>query len=391
MSEQTINEELARANDALQAQGCDAALLSSLANVTYVSGYEVPLPLGAGAEFAYGIPLALVGHAAPDGALIVSDGNAGAAKKQSRLGSLLSFDSFSHLTAFDSQASFLARIREVLTQAGLANSSATLAVEFRSMPYIIAELLANEFPKLKLVDAAPALNKARSIKTAREIALLRRASAIADIGHNTLAELSREPGKNEFEMWAEITQRMFRAVGHEIPVVGELVTGPRTTTVNYPDGPRDRVTEYGDAALMDISQRVDGYWSDCTNTHLIGNPEPTAQQLQIARASQAACEAAMDALRVGNRASDAWHAADAAFKSYGLTSTHYAGHQIGVVVNEAPRLVAYDDTPIEAGMVFSVEPGAYAGPGGTFGARSEKMVLVTEQGPEILSTFSWGI
>ena len=47
--------------------------------------------------------------------------------------------------------------------------------------------------------------------------------------------------------------------------------------------------------------------------------------------------------------------------------------------------------PIEAGMVFAVEPGVYEGPGGSFGARSEKMVLVTEQGPEILSQFEWGI
>jgi len=53
--------------------------------------------------------------------------------------------------------------------------------------------------------------------------------------------------------------------------------------------------------------------------------------------------------------------------------------------------VPYDQTPIVPGMVFSVEPGAYQGPGGTFGARSEKMVLVTEDGPEILSRFDWGI
>jgi Xaa-Pro dipeptidase len=114
-------------------------------------------------------------------------------------------------------------------------------------------------------------------------------------------------------------------------------------------------------------------------------------QLKLARASQAACEAAMDALRPGNRASDAWDAAEAAFQRHGLTSAHYAGHQIGASVNEPPRLVAYDKTPIRAGMVFAVEPGVYAGPGGLYGARSEKMVLVTESGPEILSQFRWGI
>ena len=70
---------------------------------------------------------------------------------------------------------------------------------------------------------------------------------------------------------------------------------------------------------------------------------------------------------------------------------HYMGHQIGVTVNELPRVVPYDDTPIQASMVFSLEPGAYEGEGGTFGARSEKMVLVTESGPEVISTFDWGI
>jgi Xaa-Pro aminopeptidase len=99
----------------------------------------------------------------------------------------------------------------------------------------------------------------------------------------------------------------------------------------------------------------------------------------------------MATLWPGALACDAAAAAEAAFARYGLPMAHYAGHQIGVTVNELPRLVPYDRTPIRAGMVFSVEPGAYQGPGGSFGARSEKMVLVTEDGPEILSRFAWGI
>ena len=168
------------------------------------------------------------------------------------------------------------------------------------------------------------------IKTEREIELLRRAVRIGDIGHQALAELVREAGRDEFAIWAELTSRMYRAAGHEIPIVGELVTGPRTCVVAYPAGPRARVTEPGDGALMDISQRIDGYWSDCTNTHIVGGVTPSAEQTRYARASQAACEAAMDALRPGNRASDAWNAAEAAFQRHGLTSAHYAGHQIGV-------------------------------------------------------------
>lgn len=384
------NAELMRAQQATNGIGCDAVLLSSVANVTYISGFEVPFPIGASAEMAYGPTLALFATRDAGSWLIASRPNAASAGQQSRLGQLVVAEAFDTFTDIDSQAQFVQALRTTLINAGLVNQSATLGIEGRYLPQAATYLLATEFPRLTLVDVAGAMQDARLIKTEREIALLRRAAAIGDIGHRALAELCRTAGQNEFTMWADLTSRMFRAVGHEIPVVGELVTGPRTCTVNYPGGPRDRVTEPGDAALMDISQRIDGYWSDCTNTHVIA-AEPTAHQKKYAHASRDACEAAMAALRVGNTASDASKAAEAAFGKHGLPMAHYTGHQLGVTVNELPRLVHYDHTPIQAGMVFAVEPGAYEGAGGTFGARSEKIVLVTPSGPEILSQFEWGI
>ena len=273
----------------------------------------------------------------------------------------------------------------------MQNATATLGIEARTAPYAVVDVLAREFPRLKLIDIDDALARARSIKTAREIGLLRRAAEVCAIGHKTLAALVQQAGRTEFEMWAELCLCMFRAVGHDVPVTGELVTGPRTCTVNYPGGPRERTTQVGDAALMDISQRVDGYWSDCTNTHVIGGIEPSAHQKKYARASQAAFDACVNLLRPGKLASEAWQAANAAYEKHAIKMPHYMGHQIGAVVNELPRLVPYDHTSIQVGMVFAVEPGAYEGEGGTFGARSEKMIVVTESGPEILSDFEWGI
>ncbi len=385
------NQELDQARHSLAAAGCDVVLLSSLANVTYVSGYEVPVPVGAHAEMAYGPDLALCVVGDEGSWMIVPAGAAAGAQSASRLDGVIPFDGFDSFNPTDSHVSYVASVRRGLVDAGFANVRATLGVEHRYLPFAVSAMLADEFPRLGLMDVGDAMQQARLIKTEREIALLRRASHVADVGHRTLAELAQTAGQTEFDMWKEITARMFAAAGRDVPVTGELVTGPRTTTVEYPNGPRARVTEPGDAALMDISQRVGGYWSDCTNTHVIGGVEPTAEQRRYAKASQAACEAAIDALRPGNLASDAWAAAEAAFRSFGLEPAHYAGHQIGVVVNELPRLVAYDHTPIQAGMVFSVEPGVYQGPGGTFGARSEKMALVTPTGPEILSDFEWGI
>ena len=386
-----MNEELARAQSSVAALGCDFMLLSSLHNVTYVSGVEVPIPVGAGAETAYGPTLALCNARGPGSWLVVSAANIGSAKAHSRLDHTLSFITFDSFKPQDSRQQFIEQTRTALAEAGLQNVAGTFGIEARTTPYAVVELLAREFPKLKLIDIDEAMAQARSIKTQREIGLLRRAAEICVIGHKALAELVQQAGRTEFEMWAELCQRMFRAVGHEVPVTGELVTGPRTCTVNYPGGPRERTTQVGDAALMDISQRVDGYWSDCTNTHVIGGVAPTAHQKKYARASQAAFDACVDLLRPGKLASQAWQAANAAYEKHGIAMPHYMGHQIGAVVNELPRLVPYDHTPIQAGMVFAVEPGAYEGAGGTFGARSEKMIVVTESGPQILADFVWGI
>jgi len=98
-------------------------------------------------------------------------------------------------------------------------------------------------------------------------------------------------------------------------------------------------------------------------------------------------EAGAEALRPGARARDVEKAVRVAFAKHHLPVAHYSGHQIGTSVNERPRLVQYDDSIIEPNMVFAVEPGAYGGET----ARAEKVVLVTETGPEILSSFEWGM
>ena len=383
--------ELARALSALADAGCDAALLSSLANVTYASGWEVPVPVGALAELAYGPSLLLVTVADGAARLIVPNAVEATARATAAVDEVLPFDTFDSFAETDSRASFLDAIRAALWAAGMTGGGGRLAVEGRTLPWVAAEMLTDELPGWRLTDAEAPLAAARAIKTERETGLLRRAAHLGDVAHETLAALCREAGRSEFATFGEISAAIFAAAGRDIPLSGELVTGPRTTSVHYPNGPRDRVTKTGDAALMDLSGRIDGYWFDCTNTHLIGGVEPDAEQRRYAKASQDACEAAMNALWPGALARDAAAAAEAAFAKHGLPMADYAGHQIGVSVNELPRLVPYDRTPIESGMVFAVEPGAYQGPGGTFGARSEKMVLVTERGPEILSRFTWGI
>jgi Xaa-Pro aminopeptidase len=381
-----LGGEVIRLREALAADNMDAVLLSEPASIRYVSGFSVPPPIGAGAAFAAGPNLAAVSDRA--GALLVSGSEAGAASRRQGTGSLIVYQSFGHFEPMDGQKEFLAGLTSLLDAVLPSGHGATLGIEPRTLPSVALTFLAERYPKILIHDATAAIRRARMIKTPREIALLRRAAAAADAAQEALLSHSR-PGVNELTLWNALSGALEAAAGAATPISGELISGPRTSVVDYPGGPVDRVLGPGDTIICDISPCVDGYYADCCNTLAVGEPSP--DQRRYFHAARDAWEAAVTMLRPGKRACDAADAAREAFARHGLPVAHYTGHGIGAAVNEAPRLVEYDQTPIEAGMVFAVEPGAYAGPGGTTGSRVEKMVLVTADGPEVLSRFAWGI
>ncbi len=385
---QSTAEEVQRTAAALRREGLDFALLSSPTNVTYSAGFEAPIQLGPIWEIASWLPLVLALVSADgSGVLVAADAYAGAAAK-SWFAEVETFDSLGNFEKTDPPASFREALASALRAAGL-DRPAVIGVE-PSLPRLAGELLASDFAGLELRDASPALEEARSIKTEREIGLLRGAADVASAAQRRLSELASAPSPpaSDVDAWIELLRVMEQATSRHLIVTGELVTGTRTATI-APGGPVGRDLEAGDLGLLDISPRVDGYWADCTNTVVFG-AEPTDEQRKYFDAARDSCEAAIATLRPGARCSDAAEAIRATMERHGLPVAHYGGHQIGASVNERPRLVVYDDTVIQPGMVFCVEPGAYAGEGGRAGARAEKTVLVTENGPEILSEFEWG-
>jgi Xaa-Pro aminopeptidase len=381
-------EEVQRTSAALSREGIDFALLSSPTNVTYAAGFEAPMALGPIWDVASWLPLVLALVSADgSGALVAADAYVPAAGK-SWFEEVNSFDSLGHFEELDPPASFREALRSALRTAGLDAGRAVLGVE-PSLPLLAHQLLASDFPDLELRDASPALEQARRIKTEREVGLLREAARVASAAQTRLRDLAAAAtAGSDIDLWIELLRAMERASARHLIVTGELVTGPRTAQL-APGGPVGREIETGDTGLLDISPRLDGYWADCTNTVVLG-AEPTDDQQKYFDAARDSCEAAIATLRPGARCSDAAEAVRATMERHGLPVAHYSGHQIGASVNEGPRLVVYDDTVLEAGMVFCVEPGAYGGTGGTTGARAEKTVLVTDGGPEILSQFEWG-
>ncbi len=391
MQQRVNNEELERARQSLRQAGIDFALLAAPSNVCYLSGWDQPMPIDAGWEFSEGVVLVLLSVADGKAMLICPDAWQGQAAPANRLDDLRSYGTFGFAAPLDGVEAFLDTVRTALREVGADARGAVLGFEPRYLPQRVADLLSRDFGSLTLRDADGAMKAARWLKTEREIALIRAAVVAADAGQEELYRACIDgAGRTEIEVYAGVHAAAHRAAGGPVQVVGELVTGPRTSVVRYPGGPIDRVLGRGDTALQDISVRVKGYWADCTNT-LVVDAEPTAVQRRYFRAARRAFEAAIEALRPGAVGGDAVEAAHRAMVGEGFDATPYCGHQIGAAVNESPRLVPYDRTPIEAGMVFAVEPGIYGGMEVGVGARAERVIVVRENGPEILSTFRWGI
>jgi len=139
----------------------------------------------------------------------------------------------------------------------------------------------------------------------------------------------------------------------------------------------------GDAVVMDIGAGMGGYSSDMTRMAVLGTPPDGYADVHAI--VEAAVQAAMKAARPGVKAHEVDDAARGVIvdAGYGAFFVHRTGHGMGVEVHEHPYLTSSSQTVLEAGMVFSIEPGIYLP--GRFGIRLEDIVILRADSPEVLS------
>jgi Xaa-Pro aminopeptidase len=238
---------------------------------------------------------------------------------------------------------------------------------------------------LTFVATDRVVEQLRVIKDDEEIARLRAAAA----GLTPVAEAAMRavrPGAIEREV-AGVVESALRAAGYERPAFDTIVaSGPNAALPHYRAGERKLVE--GDLVVLDFGGVLDGYCSDLTRTVSVGAPSGDA--LRVHAAVLAAQHAAIDAVRPGVLASLVDAAARQVLDAKGLGEAfgHGTGHGLGLDVHEDPRVArATADSPsvpLEAGMVLTVEPGAYLA--GWGGVRIEDDVLVTPTGCETLTS-----
>lgn len=245
----------------------------------------------------------------------------------------------------------------------------------------------------RLVSSMGLVEAGRLIKDPAEIAVLREAGTrLSAVLQGVMADL--QPGIREVDVAAALESGM-RRVGFMRPAFDTIVaSGPAGALPHARAGAR--MLTAGDLVVLDFGGVYNGYCVDLTRTVVLEDPDPRRRHLY--EAVEQAQAAALAAVRPG--ASTV--AVDAAARlvleelGYGEAFVHGTGHGLGLEVHEAPRIGRQRPAPVSArgmlpepqslaaGMVITIEPGAYLP--GLGGVRIEDDVLVTATGHDLLTT-----
>ena len=254
----------------------------------------------------------------------------------------------------------------------------------------------SEVTGAKVSVVSTEIEKMLSTKSENEIALIRESGRWCAHAHQLLQEYTR-PGVTE----AEASLR----AGHEttlamLEALGESFCGQLGSSDGVQVGYRGQIGrrsswahaiahniefQAGDMLVTETGAPVWGYNAELERGMVIGRP--TDEQRRLFDHTVAAQQAAFDAFRPGVTCADIDGAVMRYFEQHDLLPywRQHTGHAIGLRNHEAPFLDVGDHTPVEPGMVFTIEPGLYDSKLGGF--RHSDTVVVTDDGIDILTDY----
>jgi Xaa-Pro aminopeptidase len=223
----------------------------------------------------------------------------------------------------------------------------------------------------ELIPLGHAVEELRTIKDRGEIELLARACAITCAALDEVVPQLR-PGTTE-RQFAISLERAMTDLGAEAPAFDSIVaSGPNGATPHHV--PTDRPFAAGDLVTIDCGARFGGYHADMTRTVAIG--EPSAWQREIYDLVAAAQAAGVAAARDGMSAAglDAIARGMIADAGYGEYFQHGLGHGVGLEIHEAPMIGYGQEGTLTDRVPVTVEPGVYLP--GKGGVRIEDTLVV---------------
>ncbi|MCR5372763.1 MAG: Xaa-Pro peptidase family protein [Solobacterium sp.] len=236
---------------------------------------------------------------------------------------------------------------------------------------------------VRIENGSPGVDRTRAVKDEEEKELMRISSKINDMAMEQFKGLVHE-GVTEREVAAQ-TLDIYKSLGAEAFSFPSIVAfGANAADPHHM--PDDTVVKEGDTVLFDVGCMYHGYCSDMTRVFFF-KKEPSSVQKKIYNIVRKANEDAEAMVKAGitlhsidKTARDVIRA-----EGYGEYFTHRLGHFIGLEDHEAGDVAENNMTLTEAGNIFSIEPGIYKAD--EAGVRIEDLVIVTEDGCEVLNRF----
>jgi Xaa-Pro dipeptidase len=225
------------------------------------------------------------------------------------------------------------------------------------------------------------------VKSPRELAYIRRASAIADEAMEAFAAALQE-GRSELAVAGEVYRALLAAGSGLAGSTLNLVSGERGGFAHGP--PTERALRAGDAGNVEFGAAYRRYTTTIGRQFSLGAPGPRLKE--IYRIVREACDACIAEIRAGVPAVRPHEAAKRVIGKAGLDRyrIHTTGYGIapGFPPSWGEPIHMFGGSPytLEAGMVLSVEPPVFI-PQERLGVRIIDNVLVTPSGCEILSRY----
>jgi Xaa-Pro dipeptidase len=235
-----------------------------------------------------------------------------------------------------------------------------------------------------------------AVKSEAEIELIRESARWCEHAHRLLQEYTR-PGATEGEASLRAGYEASLAM---LEALGPSYDGRLSSSDGASAGYRGQIGERsawahavahniafepGQVLVSETSAPVWGYNAELERAMIVG--PPTDEMRRHFEHMLAAQQVAFDALRPGVTCADVDRAVLAYFEANGILDTwsQHTGHAIGLRNHEAPFLDVGDETVVEAGMVFTIEPGVYVP--GLGGFRHSDTVVVRPDGIEVLTDY----
>jgi Xaa-Pro aminopeptidase len=238
-------------------------------------------------------------------------------------------------------------------------------------------------PHIELVPSAGVVEDIRAVKEPGEILRIGAAAALVDEIYAWLLDFGLV-GRTEREVAVALEHEM-RLRGASGPSFDSIVASAAHGALPHAT-PRDVAIVRDTLVTLDIGAVLDGYCSDCTRTWATGSVSDELAEIYalVLRAQVTA----LDAVRPGPEGRELDAIARDIIDAAGHAEHfgHGLGHGVGLVTHEAPRLARTSSTALVPGHVVTVEPGVYLP--GVGGVRIEDLVVVTEDGRDVLSKTS---